>query len=128
MHVQFDADDDDGFEGEVVTARIYVDDCLILDGDLAGNRDGLLSEDETTIDAETLCAAAEACDTHVFHHPSLTVEADDCNGNTGSAEVQLSAKLHVNALCGTGDDESDDEADDESDDESDDEADDESDE
>lgn len=98
--VKFTAGDADGLDGDVVAERILLDDCLVLDGDLAGDRDGILSAEEATIDTKALCRAARACHKNNFRRPLLAVEAVDCNGNTATRSVRLSSKLHVDGhIC-----------------------------
>ncbi len=96
LHVEFSADDDDGFAGTIVAERVFLDDCLILDGEQTGNRDGVLTDDEVSIEPAMLCEAAAACGVKFFRQPVLTVEAEDCVGNTGSAQLQLHSTFFVN--------------------------------
>jgi hypothetical protein len=98
--VHFTAGDADGFDGDVVTERILLDGCPVLDGDRDGDRDGILSPAEATIDTEALCRVARVCNKNNYKRPLLTVEAVDCNGNTRSSTVQLNTKLHVDGhIC-----------------------------
>jgi hypothetical protein len=100
IHVQFTAADADGFDGDVVAERILLDGCPVLDGDLVGDRDGILSAGEATIDTKALCGVARACHRNNFKRPLLTVEAVDCNGNTRTSTVQLKSKFHVDGnIC-----------------------------
>jgi len=100
IHVNFTAADADGLDGDVVAERILLDGCPVLDGDLVGDRDGILSAEEATIDTKALCGVARACPRNNFKRPLLTVEAVDCNGNTGTSTVQLKSKFHVDGnIC-----------------------------
>jgi hypothetical protein len=98
--VKFTAADADGLDGDVVAERILLDGCPVLDGDLVGDRDGILSAGEATIDTRALCGVARTCHKNNFKRPLLTVEAVDCNGNTGTRTVQLNSKFHVDGnIC-----------------------------
>ena len=98
--VNFTAADADGLDGDVVAQRILLDGCPVLDGDRDGDRDGILSAGEATIDTKALCGVARTCHRNNFKRPVLTVEAVDCNGNIGRSTVQLKSKLHVDgSIC-----------------------------
>ncbi len=96
--VVFSVDEDDEEPlGGIIHEVVLVDGAVIFDGDEFGNQDGLLSDelydDEgnemLVLDSDLLCEAGlDVLGMHI-----LTVEAKDCSGNTGSAEVEFEVVL-----------------------------------
>ncbi len=95
------SDDDDGAAGDPVRERLYLDDCLVLDGALIGDGDGRLVDETVTLDLPLLCRAAAACGRRVFRDPRLRFAVEDCGGNPGTDVVPLRGTLALTPdACG----------------------------
>jgi hypothetical protein len=95
------AHDADGATGDIVRERLLLSGCLLLDGDVDGDRDGRLADETVSLDTAKLCAAAKRCGWTVLAAPTLSFEASDCGGNLGIAthSWRSSWKLRP-GLCG----------------------------
>ncbi|RMF76687.1 MAG: hypothetical protein D6738_00865, partial [Acidobacteria bacterium] len=78
--------DEDAAPGRVVRERLYVDDCLVLDGDADGDGDGLLVDESIPVSRPFLCMAARRCQRLEYDHPRIRFVAEDCTGQQGSDE------------------------------------------
>ncbi len=85
----FTATDEDGASGDVVHELVEADGCVLYDGNEYGDGDGLLSDEQVTLDTAALCRAAELCHRETWDYPVVTVHAWDCGGNEGTARVQV---------------------------------------
>ena len=98
--LSFESQDDDGHRGGVVHERILIEDCELLDGETIGDGDGLLSDEELSLDAGVLCGAVQQCGARFFVDPDLIVEATDCAGNVGADSRALSGTIGLRPdLC-----------------------------
>jgi hypothetical protein len=96
----FSANDADGASGGIVREVLYIDDCIVYDGDTYGDGDGLLSDESLTPQAAVLCRAAEVCGQNRWSDPVVTVTASDCGGNVGVATHTIRASLMASpAMC-----------------------------
>ncbi|ANM30999.1 hypothetical protein ABI59_17590 [Acidobacteria bacterium Mor1] len=77
----FDASDDDLAAGAVAHEQLFFDGCLLYDGNVAGDGDGLLSDQSMRLDEPLLCEARARCAVTEFFQPEVEVFADDCAGN-----------------------------------------------
>ncbi len=99
----FAAADEDGAAGDVVHELIEVDGCVLYDGNEYGDGDGLLSDEEVTLDIGALCRAAELCHREVWAYPVVRVHAWDCGGNEGTAYAQVPVSFTlVPGVCPAG--------------------------
>jgi hypothetical protein len=93
LSVVFTATDDDDADGSVVHEIIKLKGCVIYDGNEYGDRDGLLSDEEVTLNEDELCRIAEECPFTSLVNPRLTVKAFDCAGNMGSDSRTFTGSL-----------------------------------
>jgi hypothetical protein len=100
LDVVFDAADDDGASGGVVRETIWLDTCLVYDGDTFGDGDGLLQDETVRLSRDELCRIADQCGFTSLEQPVLRVDATDCAGNLGSASVTFSGSVALKpGLC-----------------------------
>jgi hypothetical protein len=87
IRIQFASNDDDGAGGGVVHEVVkLMDSCVLWDGDVYGDRDGLLFDEPIQVTKYVLCQAMARCGFTVLYQPYIRVEAtDECGGNTGAA-------------------------------------------
>lgn len=96
--------DADGAAGAVVHERVLLEGCTIFDGNVDGDGDGLLTDEELVFSRSLLCEKAAGCGLSVVRQPTVTVEAYDCGGNRGVAVREWPRKnisLYP-GLCTTG--------------------------
>jgi len=91
--LDFTATDDDGATGEVLRELAYLDGTLLWDGATFGNGDGLLSDElpQLLLDEAILCGTTQG----LLGNHTLRVEAVDCAGNVGTAEVRFDIAFEV---------------------------------
>jgi hypothetical protein len=72
---------------EAVHETMYVDDCLVYDGDADGDGDGLLSDETLELSDSMLCRIRQECGFKELIAPEIRIEAEDCEGLVGSASA-----------------------------------------
>lgn len=74
--------------------------CTLLDGNLVGDRDGMLTDESSLqITKYTLCQAMARCGYQVLHYPTVVAESTDPCGNTGSARRIIRLRLLRTEVC-----------------------------
>ena len=74
---------------------IFLDGCPIYDGATYGNRDGLLTDESVPLNRASLCRARQVCGRSSWTNPILRVEATDCGGNIGAAQIVVPGGLAI---------------------------------
>lgn len=83
----FASGDADVSSGGVVREEILIDGCVVLDGNVFGDGDGLLNDESLAYNKPLLCAAYAACGKTKWVNPKLSVRVTDCGGNTATGTV-----------------------------------------
>ena len=91
----FEASDGDGSGGGVLYERVLLDDCVMYDGNLYGDGDGLLSDEVLEFSTAELCRLADRCGWTTLEQPVLRIEASDCGGNVGFDERGLLGRVQL---------------------------------
>jgi uncharacterized repeat protein (TIGR01451 family) len=85
----------------VVDEKVYLDSCLLWDGDVYGDRDGLLSDEyQLRTNKYLLCQAMARCGLTVLYNPRLRVVAEDACGRWGEDSVIYRKRLLKTEVCG----------------------------
>lgn len=75
---------------------LWVDQCLVYDGDLYGDQDGILRDEYIYIDqSHMLCAAYHRCGIKRWNNPVVTVTAEDIGGNMGWDKIFIGGRYTV---------------------------------
>ncbi len=83
INIGFDASDHDGVSGDVIHERVTLDGCLVYDGLVYGDGDGLLSDEKLELSWDGFCQLAETCQFGTLELAALNFEARDCADNLG---------------------------------------------
>ena len=83
MDIVFTTSDADGATGDVAHELVELDGCVIYDGNVDGDGDGLLSDEALTLTGAELCRIASVCGFSSLRDPLLRVRATDCGANEG---------------------------------------------
>ncbi len=93
LSVLFQSHDVDGATGEVLHEVLKIAGCTVLDGATYGDADGLLADDSVIIEVGALCRAMKECGLPRLDQPELRIEASDCGGNVGHAEIHFTGGI-----------------------------------
>jgi ELWxxDGT repeat protein len=95
------ATDADGAIGGVTRERVFIDDCLLWDGAMYGNGNGLLSDESLVLGRDELCKLVRTGGLDLLQNPTVRVEASDCGGNIGSASARIAGAFRIpTRVCG----------------------------
>jgi len=92
----FSSDDGDGATGDVVREQVLVDDCVVFDGLIFGDADGLLLDEVVRGDEETLCRMVRLCNTREWRDRVIGVRVTDGGGNVGADSFVKRGTFHAN--------------------------------
>ncbi len=74
--------------------------CTLLDGNVFGDRDGMLSDEFVQVNKYQLCQAMARCGLLNLSFPTIVVESTDPCGNTGSDRHIIRLRLLKTEVCG----------------------------
>jgi len=95
MQLVVESNDDDGAGGDVQHEWIELDGCVIFDGAIIGNADGLLRDEVIILNQSTLCLASRLCGQTAWKAPLLEVFAEDCGTNRSSDPLVIPGILQA---------------------------------